>query len=68
MTLRTTPSLYNNLERRTQGNLILLTVLSISVLPGLTFAFCFNAPIYDRMGWQRISALWNHDWIDLDMD
>jgi hypothetical protein len=58
---RTTRSLYNDLKRRTQGSSLLLTILSIFVLPWLTFTFCITAPFFlvDRMGWQRISALWH---------
>ncbi|SAM05185.1 hypothetical protein [Absidia glauca] len=39
-----TRTLCNYLKRRTQGNPLLLTILSIFVLLWLTFAFCINAP------------------------
>jgi hypothetical protein len=45
-TSRTTRFLYNNLERWTQGNFLLLTILAIFVLPWLTFAFCLIAPFF----------------------
>jgi hypothetical protein len=41
---RTTCHLWNDLTRQTQGNSLLLTILSIFVMPGLTFAFCTIAP------------------------
>jgi hypothetical protein len=52
----TTLPLYNYLEQRTQGNSLLLTILSTFVLPWLTFAFCIVALFFfldDRMGGQR---------------
>jgi hypothetical protein len=45
-TQQTTRFLYNHLERQMLGNSLLLTVLSIFVLPWLTFAFCFIEPFF----------------------
>jgi hypothetical protein len=47
--LRMSPPLYNkynNLERRTQGSSLLITILCIFVLPWLTFACCILAPFF----------------------
>jgi hypothetical protein len=44
--LWTTRPLSNDIERRTQGSPLLLTILSMFVLPWLTFAFCFIAPLF----------------------
>jgi hypothetical protein len=51
-TPQTIRPLYNKLDRRTHGTSLLLTILSIFVLPWLTFAFCIIAPFFlnNRMG------------------
>jgi hypothetical protein len=50
-TRRTKCLLYNYYERRTQGDSLLLTILSIFASPWLTFAFCINAPFF--LGWSK---------------
>jgi hypothetical protein len=42
----TTRPLFDDLEGRIQGNPHLPTILSIFVLPWLTFAFCMNGPLF----------------------
>jgi hypothetical protein len=52
-------------NRRTHCNSVLLTILSIFVFPWLTslLLHCSFFPV-DRLGWQRIKALWQHEWVD----
>jgi hypothetical protein len=44
--LRTPHPLYNDRKGRAQGNSLLLTILSIFVLPRLTFVFCINTILF----------------------
>jgi hypothetical protein len=44
--LRMARPLYDDLQRQTHGNSLLLTLLSIFVLPWPTFAFCIIAPLF----------------------
>jgi hypothetical protein len=46
--LKNTRSSYNFLNRRTQGNTLLLICLSIFVFPWPTFTFCMIAPFFLR--------------------
>lgn len=60
---RTTRALHNDLGWRTQGNSLLLTILSVFPLPWLTFTFCFIAP-FPPSRWNRLatdSTLWHQE-------
>jgi hypothetical protein len=46
ITPQTTRTLYNDRKRRTQGNSLLLIVLSFFGFPCLTLAFCVIAPFF----------------------
>jgi hypothetical protein len=57
---RTNCPQYGDLERRSPGNSLLFTILSIFVYPWLTFTFCLITLLY--LGrFDRIEALWRQD-------
>jgi hypothetical protein len=67
---RTTRSLHNDHTWRTQGNSLLLTNLSIFVLPWLTLTISLITVFHltDSTGWRRIWAFWQQYWMDIWLD
>jgi hypothetical protein len=69
---RTTRTRYNALQRRMQGNSLLLTILSIFFLSWLTFAFCITATLILGISYKTATYIGlltpGHDGHGLDRD
>jgi hypothetical protein len=68
---QTTLSLYNVLELQTLCNSLRLTILSIFFLTITNICLLHHCSFFfltDRVGWQRISALWYQDWTEMYLE